>query len=152
MPTDFAGLALEEKQNRFWAYDAYSVPPPIADGEFGRRYPITYNRVAGTIEFYEDPGDGDRTFTYLTRVTSLDDLADWPDKPWLKKAIRLRTCFYALAKTDDVADQSKRFWDLSEKCLQDEISNQRKGRSRPDTRNLLDINGNPMYYSFAGDL
>lgn len=152
VPADFAGLAVEEKQNKFWAYDAYSVPPPIADGAQGRRYPISYNRVANTIEFFEDPGDGDKTFTYLTRVTALTDLDNWPDHVWLKKALRFRTCFYALAKTDDVANQAKGFYDLSEKLLDDEKINQRKGRSQPDTRTLLDINGNPMYYSFVGDL
>lgn len=148
VPSDFESLAPEEKSNKFWAYDAYSVPPPIADGTFGRRYPISYNRVAGTIEFYEDPGSGSRTFTYLTRATEVDDIEDWPDKPWLKKLLRLRASFYAINKEDDLRDSAKSFWDLSEEMMIREIKQQRKGLTKQDTRTTLDINGNPYYYSF----
>lgn len=152
VPSDFAGLALEEKTNKYWAYDAYGVPPPISDGLYGRRYPINYNRVSETIEFYEDPGEGSRTFTYLTRTTVVADLANWPDKAWLKKALRFRACFYATHKTDDLKDVALNFWNFSEELMKRELRLQSKAKSRPDTRTLLDINGNPMYYSFSGEL
>lgn len=152
VPADFAGLALEEKSNKYWAYDAYAVPPPIGDGTLGRRYPINLNRIGNTIEFFENPGDGSRTFTYLTRTTEVADLADWPDLAWLKKALRLRACFYATTKTDDLKDIATNFWNLSEEMLKREVKLQRKGQTKPDTRTLLDINGNPMYYSFLGDV
>lgn len=151
VPAGFAGLALEEKSNKYWAYDAYSVPPSIGDGPTGRRYPINYNRVTETIEFYEDPGEGAKTFTYLTRTTAVSDLANWPDLAWLKKSLRFRACFYATHKTDDLKDVSLNFWNFSEEMMKREVRLQSKGRTRPDTRTLLDINGNPMYYSFAGE-
>jgi len=152
VPSDFEALALEEKSNKYWAYDAYGVPPSIGDGALGKRYPINLNRVAQTIEFFENPGSGDKTFTYLSRCNALTALADWPDVLWLKRALRVRTCFYAINKNDDLKAAADSFWNLSEELIKREIALQRKGRTRPDTRNLLDINGNPIYCAFSGEL
>jgi hypothetical protein len=152
VPSNFDSLALEEKTNKYWAYDSYGVPPPIADGTLGKRYPISFNQVSNTIEFYEDPGDGSKTFTYLTRCTGISDLDSWPDALWLKKLLRMRACFYAVNKNDDLKSQADNFWNLSEDAVKREKAYQRKGKTRPDTRTPLDINGNPIYYGFTGDL
>lgn len=153
VPADFESLANEEKINKYWAYDAYSVPPSIPDGAHGQRYPIVYNRAANTIVFLCDPGTGDKTLYYLAGLTTLDAaLALFPDKIAFKKILASRTSHYALVNTEDFANQAKTYWEQSELQLSREIKRERKGSSRPDTRTTLDTNGNPLYYNFqAGD-
>lgn len=153
VPADFESLITEEKIERYWAYDAYGVPPPIADGPYGQRYPIVYNRAANTIQFLSDPGTGDKTLYYLASLTTLAAvLALFPDKISLKKILAARTGHYALVNTEDFANQAKTYWEQSEMLLAREIKRDRKGSSRPDTRITMDTNGNPLYYGFqAGD-
>lgn len=153
VPADFEALVTEEKIERYWAYDAYGVPPPIPDSSYGQRYPIVYNRAANTIQFLSDPGSGDKTLYYLAGLTTLAAaLALFPDKISLKKILAARAGHYALVNTEDFAIQAKTYWEQSEMLLTREIKRDRKGSSRPDTRVTLDTNGNPLYHGFqAGD-
>lgn len=149
VPADFEALVSQEKVNKFFAYDQYSVPPPIPDGPQGQRYPIVYNRVTNAIHFLTDPGTGTKTLYYLPALTTLDAaLALFPDKVALKTILNGRTCHYALVNTEDFANQAKTYWEQSEALLTREVKRERKGSSRQDTRNILDTNGNPVYYGF----
>lgn len=152
-PSNFEALVSEEKINKYWAYDAYGVPPPVPDGSNGQRYPIVYNRATNTITFLTDPGTGTRTLYYLAGLTTVSAaLALFPDKVALKKILAARTGHYALVNTEDFANQAKTYWEQSEMLLSREVKRERKGSSRPDTRTTLDTNGNPIYYNFqAGD-
>jgi len=153
VPADFDGLVTSEKVNKYFAYDAYGVPPPIPDGANGQRFPITFDRVLNKINFLVDPGTGTKTFYYLKRLTTLDlALAALPDSVALKKILISRTSHYALVNSEDFASQAKTYWEQSEMLLDREWKRVRKGSSRPDTRTTLGASGNPIYYGFqTGD-
>lgn len=153
LPDGFGGLVREEKINKYFAYDAYGVPPPIPDGSEGQRYPIVLDRALNKIRFLVDPGTGTRTLYYLTKLTTLDAaLALLPDDVGLKTILTTRAGHYALVNTEDFANQAKTFWEQSKMLLIEEVREQRRGMSRPDTRTTLDTNGNPLYYNFqTGD-
>ncbi len=153
LPEDFDQLVSEEKVNKYFAYDAYGVPPPIPDGAFGRRYPIVFDRVTSKINFLLDPGTGTKTLYYLrTLPDDLEDaLALFPDAMGFKKILIARTGHYALVNTPDFANQAKVFWDQSELLLTREKLKLRKGSSRPDTRTALGTSGDPLYYGLQGN-
>lgn len=154
LPDDFDELVNEEKVNKFFAYDAYGVPPPIPDDSFGQRYPIVFDRVLAKIRFLFDPGTGNKTLYYLKELPEdIDDvLVLFPDKVSIKKILIARTGHYALVNTEDFAAQAKTFWDQSEMLLRREINKKRKGSSRPDTRTPLGTGGNPLYYGLQGEV
>jgi hypothetical protein len=154
LPADFDRLVAEEKVNKYFAYDAYGVPPPIPDDSFGQRYPIVFDRTLAKIRFLVDPGTGTKTLYYLKKLPEdIDDiLALLPNERSLKKFLRARASHYALAPTEDFAAQAKVFWDQSEMFLTREKLKLRKGSTRQDTRTLLGPGGNPVYYGLQGDV
>jgi hypothetical protein len=147
LPENFEALVSEEKLNKYYAYDAYGVPPPVPDDSYGQRFPVVLDRVLNKIRFLVDPGTGTKTLYYLIMLTDLDTaLALFPDKVALKKILTARTAHYALVNTEDFANQAKTYWEQSEMLLNREVKRERKGSSRPDTRTLLGTTGNPVYY------
>jgi len=149
LPDDFEALVTEEKIEKAYAYDAYGVPPPIPDDSNGRQFPIVLDRVTNKIRFLVDPGTGTKTLYYLTALGTLDAaLALLPNKEAIKKILLVRAAHYALINTEEFVNQAKVYWDQSEMLLKAEIRRERKGMSRPDTRNTLDTSGNPLYCSF----
>ena len=149
-PADFDGFFPEEKLNKYYAYDAYSVPPPVPDGEYGQRYPVYRNRATNKLFFYANPGTGNKTIYY--RKTFLSDLADWPDEERYKHMLLARTKYHALMATPDWLEQAKIYFQESERLINEEWREQRKGFSLPDSRTPLDVYGNPIYYGLSGDV
>jgi hypothetical protein len=150
VPSDFQELAFEEKLNKYYAYDNYSVQPPIADGLLGRRYEISFDRVNNKINFFIDPGAGSRTFLYLKKLVAVGDVEGWEYNADIENFLLERAAHWALSKTEDFREQAKEYFEKSEMMLIREVKRRRKHASRPDTRTLLDANGNPMYYNFQG--
>lgn len=149
VPADFEALVTSEKLNKYYAYDAYGVPPPIPDDSMGQRFPIVWDRALNKINFLVDPGTGSKTLYYLMEMPELDDvLALLPDKVSLKKILISRTAHYSLVNTEDFANQAKTYWEQSEMLLDREIKRERKGSSRADTRTTSAPSGNPIYYGF----
>jgi hypothetical protein len=150
VPADFSGLMHQKRLHKPWSLDRYAVPPSMGDDENGRRNPIYRNEADGGLYFFLDPGTKTHVLTYLRKAT-LADLANWPDDQWVKTILTYYTAFFALHLTEDFREQAKSHWDLADALTTKEWQVVRRGQSRPDSRTLLDTNGNPAWYALEGD-
>jgi hypothetical protein len=150
--TDFDVLALERRISKYYAYDAHDVQAPIADGSYGRRYEITLDRSSGTpvVNFFSDPGNGDRVFTYLKKFT-FAGMATWPDDEEIKDLLRTYTAYMCTRNTEAWLNASSQYLAQAKELLKALKLKKRAGMIRQDSRDPQDVWGQSLYQQFSGD-
>lgn len=150
--TDFDVLAPERRISKYYAYDAHDIQAPIADGAFGRRYEITLDRSSGTpvLNFFSDPGDGARVFTYLKKFT-FAGMSTWPDDEEIKDLLRTYTAYMCTRNTESWAQAASNYLDQAKNLLKDLKIKKRAGMVRQDSREPRDVWGQSLYQQFGGE-
>lgn len=152
-PADFAGFVPAKKNSDFYAYDYYGVPNPIGDGPGGRKHVVYWDEVSNKIWFVLPPSNCvDKTFTYLVAQSEnpIDDLANWPNAVWLTRFLNHRTRSYALQPTADFTDQAQSEMALSESMLNAQIRILQRSGTKPATRDVAGIQGDPVWKKLQG--
>lgn len=147
--TDFDGFPREERITHYWAYDTHSLPL-IPDSTQGQKYPFTYNRATGTIDFPYNPGTGSKT-VYYRKAYAYAAIATWPDR--YEDLVMERASFHLLHRSvgQDARAKAPEFFNNSERLIKEAWLRDRAGQTLQEGRDPQGPLGDAIYYAFNGD-
>lgn len=150
-PSDFDCLVSPARVDRFYAYPQYGVPTTIPDGANGEKYEVVHDRVNGKIIFAIDPGDGSYSIYYRKKPPEMSGtISGIPSETWIRNYLSKRTAYYYCGWTPDWANDAKMFYDESERIIQQEKTNLRRGQSRQSVRTPLNVRLQPAFLPVIG--
>ncbi len=147
---DFDGFPREERVSHYWAFDTHSLPL-IPDGVTGQKYPFTYNRATGKMDFPYNPGSGSVTVFYRKQYGGLTTFATWPTK--YEDIVLERAAFHVLHRAvgQDARAKAPEFFNNSDRLIKEAWIHDRQGQTLQDGRDPQGPLGDAIYYAFNGD-
>lgn len=133
LPSDFGQLGRDERLSWAWTWDGQSVPI-IKDGDTGIIYRAFISRAENKLYFTDSIPAGDYTLYYISNITSLDDVADWPED--IIDCVELITKYYALNDHKDTMDVADVYYARGLKRINEYWDEQRIGQTIQETRDV----------------